>query len=240
MAQSSIEWTEMTWNPTTGCSKISAGCKFCYAETMSKRLQAMGIAKYQNGFEIATHPDALDIPYSWKGSKLVFVNSMSDLFHPEVPTAFIQQVFRVMNDTPQHTYQVLTKRAEKLFELHLQLNWTDNIWMGVSVEDERVTERISFLRQTDARTKFLSCEPLIGPLTNLQLAGIDWVIVGGESGRKPRPMHEIWVWDIMQQCRMQEVAFFFKQWGGINKKQSGRLLGGQVYNEMPVRSSVFL
>ena len=237
MAQSSIEWTEMTWNPTTGCSKISAGCKFCYAEVMSMRLQAMGIDKYKNGFKVAMHPNALNIPYSWKGSKLVFVNSMSDLFHPEISVEFIQKVFKVMNDTPQHTYQILTKRAERLHELHHLLNWTENIWMGVSVEDNRVSYRIDFLRQINARTKFLSCEPLIGPLSNLQLENIDWVIVGGESGRRPRPMHEVWVWDIMQQCRIQEVAFFFKQWGGINKKKSGRLLGGQTYNEMPFRIS---
>jgi len=237
MAHSSIEWTEMTWNPTTGCSKISAGCKFCYAETMSFRLQSMGLEKYKNAFDITTHESALQIPFSWRGNKLVFVNSMSDLFHPEIPIDFIQKVFHVMNTTPQHTYQVLTKRAERLSEVHHLLNWTDNIWMGVSVEDKRVAERIDFLRNTNAKTKFLSCEPLIGPLTNLILSNIDWVIVGGESGKKSRPMDELWVWDIMQQCRMQEVAFFFKQWGGMNKKKSGRLLGGQTYNEMPLRIS---
>jgi protein gp37 len=237
MAQSSIEWTEMTWNPTTGCSKISAGCKFCYAEIMSNRLQSMGIEKYEKGFEIAMHPSTLSIPYTWKGNKLVFVNSMSDLFHPEIPTEFIQQVFHVMNTTPQHTYQVLTKRAERLFEIHHLLNWSSNIWMGVSVEDSRVTDRIEHLRRTNAKTKFLSCEPLIGPIPDLLLTAIDWVIVGGESGKKARPMHEIWVWDIMQQCRTQEVSFFFKQWGGKNKKKTGRLLGGQTYDEMPVRIS---
>jgi protein gp37 len=237
MAQSSIEWTEMTWNPTTGCSKISAGCKFCYAEVMSHRLQSMGIEKYENGFKVAEHASALNIPYSWKGSKLVFVNSMSDLFHPEVSVEFIQRVFHVMNETPQHTYQILTKRAERLFEIHQLLNWTDNIWMGVSVEDERVISRIEFLRKTNAKTKFLSCEPLIGPLHDLVLTNIDWVIVGGESGKKSRPMNEIWIWDIMQQCRVQEVAFFFKQWGGKNKKKTGRLLGGRTYDEMPIRKS---
>jgi protein gp37 len=237
MAQSNIEWTEMTWNPTTGCSKITAGCKFCYAEIMSKRLQAMGIDKYRNGFNVAMHDSALNIPYNWKGAKVVFVNSMSDLFHPEISLEFIQRVFYVMNDTPQHTYQILTKRADRLFELHHLLNWSDNIWMGVSVEDERVIDRIDFLRRTNAKTKFLSCEPLIGPLQNLILTGIDWAIVGGESGKKARPMNEIWVWDIMQQCRTQEVAFFFKQWGGKNKKKTGRLLGGQTYDEMPARIS---
>jgi protein gp37 len=237
MAHSSIEWTEMTWNPTTGCSKISAGCKFCYAEKMSYRLQSMGLDKYKDAFKIATHENAIEIPFSWRGNKLVFVNSMSDLFHPEVPFDFIKRVFCVMNKTPQHTYQVLTKRAERLSEIHHLLNWTNNIWMGVSVEDARVVERIDCLRITNAKTKFLSCEPLIGPLSNLILTDIDWVIVGGESGKKSRPIREVWVWDIMQQCRLQEVAFFFKQWGGTNKKKSGRLLGNQTYDEMPFKVS---
>ncbi len=235
MAQSSIEWTEMTWNPTTGCNKVSAGCKYCYAEVMSRRLMAMGIDKYKDGFKIKTHTDALSIPYTWKKPKIVFVNSMSDLFHPEIPTEFIKEVFNVMNDNPQHIFQVLTKRAERLFEIHKQLNWTKNIWMGVSVEDERVVNRIDFLRQTNAKTKFLSCEPLIGPLTNMNLKDINWVIVGGESGRKARPMKEWWVWNIKQQCHEQEVLFFFKQWGGINKKKSGRMLAGKTYDEMPIR-----
>ncbi|MEO6704262.1 MAG: phage Gp37/Gp68 family protein [Ginsengibacter sp.] len=235
MAQSSIEWTEMTWNPTTGCTKVSAGCKFCYAEVMTRRLQAMGIEKYKDGFKkVKVHEDSLNIPYSWKGSKTVFVNSMSDLFHPQIPFEFIQKVFAVMNDTQQHTYQVLTKRAERLYELHHELNWTKNIWMGVSVEDERVTDRIDFLRETNAKTKFLSCEPLIGPLKKMNLNNIDWVIVGGESGRKARPMSEQWVWDIKMQCQEQEVAFFFKQWGGVNKKKAGRKLAGMTYDEMPV------
>jgi protein gp37 len=235
MAQSSIEWTEMTWNPTTGCDKISAGCKYCYAEVMTRRLMAMGIEKYKDGFQIRTHVEALNIPYTWKKPKVVFVNSMSDLFHPDVPLEFIKEVFAVMNDNPQHIFQVLTKRADRLFEIHQQLNWTSNIWMGVSVEDERVTQRIDFLRQTNAAIKFLSCEPLIGPLMNLNLTGIDWVIVGGESGRKARPMKEWWVWDVKQQCQEQEVLFFFKQWGGINKKKAGRELAGNTYNEMPAR-----
>jgi len=233
MAQSSIEWTEMTWNPTTGCTKISAGCKYCYAEVMSRRLHAMGIEKYKDGFEVRMHNEAVGIPYLWKGSKTVFVNSMSDLFHPLVSVDFIKKVFAVMNDTPQHTYQVLTKRADRLFELHEQLAWTRNIWMGVSVEDARVAERIDFLRQTNARTKFLSCEPLIGALPDMNLENIDWVITGGESGRKARPMQEWWVWDIRQQCAEQGVAFFFKQWGGTNKKKAGRQLGGRTYDEMP-------
>ena len=233
MAQSSIEWTEMTWNPTTGCTKISAGCKYCYAEVMTKRLEAMGIEKYKDGFAVRTHEDALRIPYSWRGSKVVFVNSMSDLFHPEVPFEFIEKVFAVMNDTPQHTYQVLTKRADRLYELHHRLNWTPNIWMGVSVEDERVVDRIDYLRDIDAKVKFLSCEPLIGALHNLNLTNINWVIVGGESGRNARPILESWVWDIKQQCDVQGVNFFFKQWGGTNKKKAGRQLGGRTYDEMP-------
>jgi len=234
MAQSSIEWTEMTWNPTTGCDKISAGCKYCYAEVMTRRLMAMGIEKYKDGFAIRTHDDALDIPYSWKKPKIVFVNSMSDLFHPGVPLEFIKRVFEVMNKTPQHTYQVLTKRAERLYEIHHHLTWTDNIWMGVSVENEKVTDRIDFLRETDAKVKFLSCEPLIGELKNLNLTNINWVIVGGESGRKARPIKEEWVLDIQQQCTQAGVAFFFKQWGGTNKKKAGRELKGQTYSEMPV------
>jgi len=234
MAQSSIEWTEMTWNPTTGCDKVSAGCKYCYAEVMARRLQAMGIDKYKDGFELRLHEDALDIPYEWKKPKVVFVNSMSDLFHKDVPIAFIQKVFDVMNKTPMHTYQVLTKRAERLYELHDKLNWTTNIWMGVSVENDKVKDRIDFLRETNARVKFLSLEPLIGPLTNLNLENIHWAIVGGESGRKARPMKESWVWDIRQQCADQGVAFFFKQWGGVNKKKTGRELGGRTYDEMPM------
>ena len=233
MAQSSIEWTEMTWNPTTGCDKISAGCKYCYAEVMARRLHAMGIEKYKNNFELTLHEDAIDVPYSWNKPKIVFVNSMSDLFHKDVPLSFIQKVFEVMNNTPRHTYQVLTKRAERLFEQHDKLNWTPNIWMGVSVENEKVKDRIDFLRETNAKVKFLSCEPLIGPLYNLNLENIHWVIVGGESGRKARPMKESWVWDIRQQCADQGVAFFFKQWGGTNKKKTGRELGGRTYDEMP-------
>lgn len=234
MAQSSIEWTEMTWNPTTGCDKVSAGCKYCYAEVMAHRLQAMGIDKYKDGFELRLHENALQIPYEWKKPKVVFVNSMSDLFHNDVPLSFIQKVFDVMNDTPMHTYQVLTKRAERLYELHDKLNWSINIWMGVSVENEKVKDRIDFLRETNAKVKFLSLEPLIGPLTNLNLENIHWAIVGGESGRKARPMKESWVWDIRQQCADQGVAFFFKQWGGVNKKKTGRELGGRTYDEMPM------
>jgi protein gp37 len=234
MAQTSIEWTELTWNPVTGCTKISAGCKFCYAEVMTKRLQAMGVEKYQAGFKkVRIHEDALAIPYTWKKSKVVFVNSMSDLFHKDVPLEFIQKVFQVMKDNGQHVFQVLTKRAERLAEISHLLPWSHNIWMGVSVEDDRVLERIDFLRQTGSKVKFLSCEPLIGPLPNLNHTGIDWVIVGGESGHKPRPMDPDWVLDIQEQCQAAKVAFFFKQWGGKNKKKAGRELNGQTYDEMP-------
>lgn len=233
MAQSSIEWTEMTWNPTTGCTKISAGCKFCYAEIMSKRLKAMGLEKYKDGFKVRIHPDQLNIPYSWKSSKVVFVNSMSDLFHKDVPLYFIKEVFTVMNENPQHVFQVLTKRADRLLDVHKELRWTHNIWMGVSVEDERVMHRIDLLRKVKAKVKFLSCEPLIGPLPKLKLKNIDWVIVGGESGHRPRPMEAQWVLDIQDQCKREDVAFFFKQWGGRNKKANGRLLNGRTYDEMP-------
>lgn len=235
MAQSSIEWTEMTWNPTTGCDKISAGCKFCYAEVMAKRLKAMGVQKYANGFELAMHEDELDTPYTWKKSKMVFVNSMSDLFHSDVPIEFIQKVFQVMKENPQHVFQILTKRADLLlyYDKEGLLEWTHNIWMGVSVESKTFKKRIDLLRQTNARTKFLSCEPLIGPLPELDLKGIDWVIVGGESGRTPRAIKEEWVVNIKEQCEQSHVPFFFKQWGGTNKRKSGNLLKGKKYLEMP-------
>ncbi|AUD04602.1 DUF5131 family protein [Spirosoma pollinicola] len=235
MAQSSIEWTEMTWNLTTGCDKISAGCKFCYAEVMTKRLQAMGSPKYLDGFKIVkVHDSELHLPFTWKKPKVVFVNSMSDMFHKDIPLSFIQKVFDTMNQCSQHTFQVLTKRAELLVKYSDQLNWSKNIWMGVSVEDERVADRIEHLRNSGAAVKFLSLEPLIGPLSNLNLTGIDWVIVGGESGFKARPMNPEWVEEIQIQCKQQGVAFFFKQWGGKKKKLAGRELNGKTYDEMPV------
>ena len=234
MAESSIEWTELTWNPTTGCSKLSAGCKFCYAEVMSRRLNSMGVEKYRNNFEITVHPDTLRDPFTWSGKRLVFVNSMSDLFHEAVPLTFIMMVFEVMNLNPQHTFQVLTKRGDRLAAVADQLTWSPNIWMGVSVEDDRVLDRIDGLRDTPAHVKFLSCEPLIGPLPKLNLRGIDWVIVGGESGRKPRPMEEQWVLDIQAQCERKHIDFFFKQWGGTNKKKAGRMLEGRTWDAMPV------
>lgn len=234
MANSSIEWTEMTWNPTTGCTKVSSGCKYCYAEVMTRRLKAMGQKKYEYGFNIIkTHPETLSIPYSWKSSKIVFVNSMSDLFHNDVPIEFVKDVFNVMNENPQHVFQVLTKRADRLYEIHEQLKWSNNIWMGVTVENINVIDRIDYLRKTEAKVKFLSLEPLLSSLPNLNLDNIDWVIVGGESGTKPRIMDSNWVVDIQQQCKNACVPFFFKQWGGRNKKEAGRLLNGQTYNEMP-------
>jgi protein gp37 len=236
MSQSSIEWTEMTWNPVTGCDKISAGCKFCYAEVMAKRLQAMGIEKYSNAFELTLHESELERPYEWKKPKVVFVNSMSDLFHKNVPVKFIQKVFRVMKENPQHVFQVLTKRADVLKYYHSEgwLEWTHNIWMGVSVENEKVMKRIDLLKKTAARVKFLSCEPLIGPLRKMDLRGIDWVIVGGESGKRPREMKPEWVADIKAQCDRASIAFFFKQWGGTNKRKAGRELFGQTWDDMPM------
>ncbi len=237
MAQSSIEWTEMTWNPVTGCKKISAGCKFCYAEIFSKRLQAMGIPKYENGFKLTLHEDVLSEPYKWKKPKIVFVNSMSDLFQEDVPINFIQKAFEVMKDNPQHVFQILTKRSDILhyYDMEGYLKWSHNIWMGVSVENEKAIKRVDQLRKTKAKIKFLSCEPLIGPLTNLNLKKIDWVIVGGESGRRPRPMKKEWVDEIKNSCIENEVPFFFKQWGGTSKKKSGRLLDGISWDQMPVK-----
>jgi protein gp37 len=201
---------------------------------MSKRLQAMGIEKYKDNFEVRLHPRELRLPYTWKQPRMVFVNSMSDLFHPDIPLHFIQQVFKAMNENPQHIFQVLTKRADRLLELHKELEWSDNIWMGVSVEDERVIERIDMLRNTNAKVKFLSLEPLIGPLSGMNLSKIDWVIVGGESGSRARPMKLEWVQEIKAQCRKAKTAFFFKQWGGKNKKMAGRELDGRTYDEMPL------
>lgn len=233
MQLSKIEWTEVTWNPTTGCNKVSAGCKNCYAESFSNRLKGMRIEKYKNGFKLTLHPDVLQFPKKLKKPHKIFVNSMSDLFHEKIPLAFIQKVFKIMNECPQHIFQVLTKRAERLEELSPFLNWTDNIWMGVSVENDIVKHRIDNLVKTDAKIKFLSLEPLLGPIPNLKLKKIDWVIVGGESGRKSRKIEKEWVEDIRIQCEKNNVAFFFKQWGGMNKKANGRELNGRTYDEMP-------
>jgi protein gp37 len=237
-----IEWTEATWNPVTGCDRVSAGCDNCYALALAKRLKAMGVAKYQNdghkitsgpGFGITTHATALDEPYRWRTPRVVFVNSMSDLFHAKVPLEFIRDVFDVIADTPQHTYQVLTKRSLRLRRLAKELDWPSNLWMGVSVESTSVLDRIDHLRRTPARTRFLSCEPLLTALPELDLTNIDWVIVGGESGPSPRSMSACWVEEIRDQCIATGVAFFFKQWGGRTPKANGRSLDGRTWDEMP-------
>ena len=223
----------MTWNPVTGCTKISQGCKHCYAERMAKRLTAMGSDRYRNGFEVTLHPDLVDVPRGWRQPRVVFVNSMSDLFHDDIPLAYIQRVFATMRDCPHHTFQVLTKRSERLAEFAAYLPWPKNVWMGVSVEDARVMHRVADLQATPAAVRFLSLEPLIGPLDNLTLEGIHWAIVGGESGPKARPMQKQWVSSILRQCRAARVPFFFKQWGGVRKDLTGRALNGRIYDEMP-------
>ncbi len=224
----------MTRNPVTGCTKISQGCKHCYAERMAKRLTAMGAERYRNGFSVTLHPDLVDIPRGWRLPRVVFVNSMSDLFHDDIPLAYIQRVFATMRDRPRHTLQVLTKRSERLAELAPHLPWPENVWMGVSVEDARVLHRVADLQSVQTKVRFLSLEPLIGPLESLPLDGIHWVIVGGESGPQARPMRKEWVKDILRQCRAAKVPFFFKQWGGIRKDLTGRELYGRTYSEMPV------
>lgn len=233
VGNSTIEWTEATWNPVTGCNKVSEGCRNCYAERMAKRLHAMGNPRYKNGFNVTLHHDLIDAPRKWAKPRKIFVNSMSDLFHKDIPLDFIQQVFATMNDTPHHTYQILTKRPERALELSRYLNFSENIWMGTSVEDSYVIHRVDLLRQIPANIRFLSCEPLIGPLDNLYLDDIHWVIVGGESGPGARPMEAEWVRSIRDQCQEQNVAFFFKQWGGVQKHRNGRELDDQTYDEYP-------
>ncbi len=234
MKASKIEWTESTWNPSTGCTKLSAGCANCYAEVMTRRLVAMGIDKYKNGFNLTCHYNELQLPYSWKKPRMIFVNSMSDLFHEDMPFEFIKAVFKVMNECQQHTFQVLTKRADILEKYYTLLDWTPNIWMGVTVEHNKVTHRIDSLRKVPAVVKFLSVEPLLSAIPNMNLFEIDWVIVGGESGQKARPIEKEWVIDIKNQCEQKQIPFFFKQWGGRNKKASGKLLQGKIYCQMPV------
>lgn len=245
-AKSPIEWTEATWNPVTGCNKISPGCKNCYAEVLSRRLKAMGQKNYVNGFKLTLQPHMLELPLTWKKPQTIFVNSMSDLFHKNVPLDYIKQVFDVMNKAHWHNFQVLTKRADRLAELSNELNWSKNIWMGVSVESQKYVNRIDYLRNTKAHTKFLSLEPVLSPLKDLNLSKIDWVIVGGESGHKARPMKEVWAIDIQRQCEEQGVSFFFKQWGSWgadgqkrNKKANGRILQGREWNEKPKSSAVY-
>jgi protein gp37 len=245
--RSTIEWTEATWNPTTGCDQVSRGCDNCYAMALSRRLKAMGQPRYQRdgdprtsgpGFGLSVHPDTLALPLTWRRPRRVFVNSMSDLFHARVPVAFIRQVFDVMAATPQHTYQVLTKRARRLRRVAGSLAWPDNVWMGVSVEDQQVVDRITDLRQVPAAVRFLSCEPLLGPLPGLSLDGIGWVIAGGESGPNARPMDPAWAEDLRDQCAQAQVPFFFKQWGGRTPKAGGRELDGRTWDEMPVLAGV--
>ena len=233
MAKSAIEWTESTWNPLTGCTKISPGCKNCYAERMAKRLKAMGQSNYRNGFKLTLHEHVLEYPLRWKKPQMIFVNSMSDLFHKDVPTDFILRVFDVMRRAHWHTFQVLTKRSERLLELDPIIEWPENVWMGVSVENQKYTFRIDHLRQTHAMVKFLSLEPLLGPIPNLDLAYIDWAIVGGESGPKSRPIKQEWVTEIRDQCLAANVPFFFKQWGGVHKKKTGRTLEGRTWSQLP-------
>jgi len=237
-AMSTIEWTSSTWNPVTGCTKTSPGCKNCYAERMSKRLKLMGQQNYRNGFDLTCHPHMLHTPLKWKKPQMIFVNSMSDLFHKNVPVEYIRDVFDVMMEARQHVFQVLTKRSGRLRQLSTGLPWPENIWMGVSVETPEYEFRIDDLRETGAQVKFLSLEPLLAPLPGLNLKKIDWVIVGGESGPHARPMEYEWVTDIRDQCKNARVPFFFKQWGGTNKKKTGRELDGKFWSEMPVPVAV--
>jgi len=234
MAQAStIEWTEATWNPVTGCTKISPGCKFCYAERMAKRLEAMEQPRYRNGFSLTLQPDLLELPLRWKKPRVIFVNSMSDLFHKDVPTRFIEDCFDVMRRAKQHTFQVLTKRPERVVEMATNLPWPENVWMGTSVENSDYSWRSQELANVPAAVRFLSVEPLLGPIPRLPLQRIDWVIVGGESGPGARPMESSWVRQIRDRCERYEVPFFFKQWGGVNKKRSGRELDGRTWDAMP-------
>jgi protein gp37 len=240
--RSAIEWTETTWNPVTGCDRVSEGCDHCYAMTLAKRLKAMGSEKYQNdgdprtsgpGFGLTMHPKTLDEPLRWRNHRVVFVNSMADLFHAKVKLSFIRDVFDVMSATPQHTYQILTKRSLRLLRVADKLEWPANVWMGVSVENSTTLYRVDHLRQVPAAVRFLSCEPLLSPLDGMKLDGIDWVIAGGESGPNHRPMDPLWVRDIRDVCQDSGVAFFFKQWGGRTPKSLGRLLDGETWDEMP-------
>jgi len=235
MSNSKIEWTEVTWNPVTGCSKVSPGCQNCYAERMSARLKAMNSKNYQNGFKVTCHKHLLETPISWTKGRTIFVNSMSDIFHEDVPSAFIAEIFNTMNRAPQHIFQVLTKRSERLLKMNTFLNWTENIWMGVTVEGPDYKYRIEDLKKSAAITKFLSIEPLIERIGHIDLDGINWVIVGGESGPRSRPIKEEWVVEIKEQCQNSDVPFFFKQWGGTNKKKTGRLLNGKVWDETPTK-----
>ena len=228
-----IEWAESTWNPVTGCTKVSPGCKFCYAERMAKRLKAMGQKNYVNGFNLTEHKTSVNLPLSWKKPQIIFVNSMSDLFHESVSLSFILSIFRTMEAANWHIFQILTKRSERLLTLDNQIRWPKNVWMGVSVENDKYLHRIEHLKKSSAVVKFVSCEPLLGPLPQMNLNNIDWVIVGGESGPGARPVKKDWIIDIRNLCFESDVPFFFKQWGGVFKKKNGRILDDQTYSEMP-------
>jgi protein gp37 len=239
MAQaSSIEWTESTWNPVTGCTKISPGCAHCYAERMAKRLRAMGQDRYRNGFKVSLQPDVVETPLHWKRPRMIFVNSMSDLFHKDVPAEFITECFTVMRRASQHTFQVLTKRPERAVQLAPHLPWPNNVWMGTTVENADYVDRIRLLTRIPAAIRFLSLEPLLGPIPRLPLKGIHWVIVGGESGPAARPIESGWVLQIRNRCIDQNVPFFFKQWGGVQKSRAGRELDGEYWSEMPLLEGV--
>jgi protein gp37 len=239
-ALTKIEWTSSTWNPITGCNHVSPGCEHCYAERMALRLQAMGVAKYRNGFKVTLHPETLETPLNVKRPQIIFVNSMSDLFHEQVPFEYVEQIFEIMSRAKQHIFQILTKRSKRLVRLGGKIDWPENVWMGVTVENHHYKFRIDDLRKTGAAIKFLSLEPLLGPLPSLDLTDIDWAIVGGESGPGARPMSKEWVLDIQRQCREQKTAFFFKQWGGVNRNAAGRRLNGRLYEAMPPLPSLDL
>lgn len=232
-SKTKIEWTESTWNPTTGCTRISDGCKNCYAARLAKRLQAMGNRRYLNGFKLTLHDDLIDVPLHWIKPRKIFVNSMSDLFHEEIPLEFIQRVFDTIKKAKQHTFQVLTKRSSRLLELSPFLSWPENLWMGVTIESAQYTYRAKNLTKTQAAVRFLSIEPILESIGNLELSGIDWVIVGGESGPDSRPIEESWVKEIRDLCVTSSTPFFFKQWGGANKKKAGRLLEGKIWDQYP-------
>ncbi len=233
MSKSKIEWTESTWNPVSGCTKISNGCENCYAERMAKRLQAMGTKGYEDGFKVTLHPESLEKPLKLKKPQMIFVNSMSDIFHKEIDDEYIMKIFEVMNKAHWHTFQVLTKRPERLAEMADRLNWTDNIWMGVTVEANDYVDRVDYLRNLDIKVKFLSVEPLIDSVDKMDYTNIDWVIVGGESGYGCREIKKEWILEVKEKCEKDNIPFFFKQWGGVNKKKNGRLLDGKIYDGMP-------
>lgn len=232
-SDSDIEWTDSTWNPVTGCTRVSAGCDNCYAAALAKRLQAMGSPRYRNGFKVTLQPDLVDLPLRWKNPRKIFVNSMSDLYHKEIPEGFIRRIFDTMTRANWHQFQILTKRPQRLTRLASTLPWPQNIWQGVSIENNNVAFRADYLRKVPAAVRFLSCEPLIGPVDQVDLTGLDWVIAGGESGRRARPVKKEWILDLLRRCRKEAIPFFFKQWGGIAHASGGRTLNGRTYDYYP-------